>query len=65
MNREEALKTIQKQISFCNWKLAIDAYQLARDKEINGGSERIVEQMKQFMEQKMNCQVTEQSPKFR
>ncbi|EFP08444.1 hypothetical protein CRE_18297 [Caenorhabditis remanei] len=65
MNREEALKTIQKQISFCNWKLAIDAYQLARDKEINGGSERIVEQMRQFIEQKVNCQVTGQSPKFR
>lgn len=65
MDKVDALRTLQNQISFCNWKLAIDAYQIARKKQVNGGSERVVEQLKQFMNGRKNCEVTDQSPKFR
>ncbi|EGT53374.1 hypothetical protein CAEBREN_03166 [Caenorhabditis brenneri] len=65
MEKEKALEVIQNQISFCNWKLAIGAYQLTRGEEINGESERVVEQMRQFMNEGNYSEATEGSPKFR
>lgn len=65
MQKEDALKTIQSQISFCNWKLAIEAYQLARGNAINGGSEKILKQIQQFKKDRIYSEVTDDSPKFR
>lgn len=65
MEKYEALKTIQDQISFCNWKSSLNVYQLARGKEINGGTEQVVEQMRAFMREGKRTGVSEDSPKFR
>ncbi|PIC34391.1 hypothetical protein B9Z55_014060 [Caenorhabditis nigoni] len=65
MEKEKALKTIKQQLSYCNWELAIDVYQLAQGKNIYGGSDLVVDQMREFMREGKRCEVTENSPKFR
>ncbi|CAI5448736.1 unnamed protein product [Caenorhabditis angaria] len=65
MEKEKAVKTLQNEISFMNWKIAIEAWQAANGKSIFGGTDLIVEQMRNFMKTGINAEVTENSPSFR
>lgn len=65
MEKDEAMRTIQNQISFCNWKLAVDTWQRTRGNEISGGSDGVIRQMRKFMKDGVFSQVTDESPKFR
>uniref|UniRef100_A0A8R1DH43 THUMP domain-containing protein n=1 Tax=Caenorhabditis japonica TaxID=281687 RepID=A0A8R1DH43_CAEJA len=65
MSKMEAIAEIQKQISFCNWKLAVEAWQTMNGKKSSGGSERVVEQMKQFIQEGKETEVSDESPTFR
>uniref|UniRef100_A0A8R1E340 THUMP domain-containing protein n=2 Tax=Caenorhabditis japonica TaxID=281687 RepID=A0A8R1E340_CAEJA len=40
MSKMEAIVEIQKQISFCNWKLAVEAWQTMNGNKLSGGSKR-------------------------
>ncbi|CAB3405886.1 unnamed protein product [Caenorhabditis bovis] len=65
MQKEEAIATIKDQISFMNWKNAIEAWQIAHKRPIYGGSQKIVEQMRKFMKDGTPSEVSETSPSFR